>query len=383
MKKDKNKLYLFILFLILNLGKCQTAWAFDFGIITERKKTAAVIGMIILIGIAYAAVKIYRKMKYGGKGWAGYTVEDNDNILDLSLHYGVDWRTLAKTNNIEPPYVLRPGQNMLVPHKESSVDKKIDDIIERKFISADADISSNNQEIRSSKKIEVPVPSQISNVPVSDISSASIASKDYESEINGKKIALENMFTKQHEFRVNVEKQEKEQEKPQSKMIKVLIAIIFTLLVSGGAFYYWKNKNNSADQVQTEAEIQPQEVEVDSEKPAEEPKEEPVVEPKEEPKPEIKPGEINIKVLNLGAPAGSAGKTKDFLVSKNYTKTEAGNGEAENVKGATIYYKDESYKKEAEIIQKLLKDDQKITTQVKTAETSQEKSGDIVIILGK
>ena len=134
MKKDKNKLYLFILFLILNLGKCQTAWAFDFGIITERKKTAAVIGMIILIGIAYAAVKIYRKMKYGGKGWAGYTVEDNDNILDLSLHYGVDWRTLAKTNNIEPPYVLRPGQNMLVPNKESSVDKKIDDIIERKFI---------------------------------------------------------------------------------------------------------------------------------------------------------------------------------------------------------------------------------------------------------
>lgn len=97
---------------------------------------------------------------------------------------------------------------------------------------------------------------------------------------------------------------------------------------------------------------------------------------------EVAPADLSIKVLNAGALAGSAGKTKTTLVGKGYAKVEAGNGQGENVVGSTVYYKSEQFKKSAEAIKKILTT-AKIIFTVKEALVAEQQSADIVVILGK
>jgi MarR-like DNA-binding transcriptional regulator SgrR of sgrS sRNA len=80
--------------------------------------------------------------------------------------------------------------------------------------------------------------------------------------------------------------------------------------------------------------------------------------------------------------AGQAGKIKDFLTDKKYKKVEADNFSGEQQTGSTLYYKEEKFKQEALWIADILKD-QKIEPEVKLASTDEEKSGDLVLVLGK
>jgi cellobiose-specific phosphotransferase system component IIB len=97
---------------------------------------------------------------------------------------------------------------------------------------------------------------------------------------------------------------------------------------------------------------------------------------------EILPAEINIKVLNSGALAGSAGKVSSLLVSKGYKKAQAGNGESENVSGSFVYFSGEEFKKQAEAVNEILIAG-KIKSEMKEAATAEQKSADVVVILGK
>lgn len=97
---------------------------------------------------------------------------------------------------------------------------------------------------------------------------------------------------------------------------------------------------------------------------------------------EIDGTELEIKVYNASGVAGQAGKIKDFLTDKKYKKVEADNFSGEQQTGSTLYYKEEKFKQEALWIADILKD-QKIEPEVKLASTDEEKSGDLVLILGK
>ncbi|MDY0302325.1 MAG: LytR C-terminal domain-containing protein [Candidatus Moranbacteria bacterium] len=97
---------------------------------------------------------------------------------------------------------------------------------------------------------------------------------------------------------------------------------------------------------------------------------------------EIDGTELEIKVYNASGVAGQAGKIKDFLTDKKYKKVEADNFSGEQQTGSTLYYKEEKFKQEALWIADILKD-QKIEPEVKLASTDEEKSGDLVLVLGK
>lgn len=71
----------------------------------------------VLLSILFI-IKIINKKKYSGKGWGEYTVQVGETLQDLSERFDVDWKKLAKTNNIKPPYILKPGETILVPKKE-------------------------------------------------------------------------------------------------------------------------------------------------------------------------------------------------------------------------------------------------------------------------
>ena len=52
-----------------------------------------------------------------------YTVKDGDTLSSIGRSLGIDWKTLATANDLKAPYVIRPGQKLIVPGKPPSVSK--------------------------------------------------------------------------------------------------------------------------------------------------------------------------------------------------------------------------------------------------------------------
>lgn len=92
------------------------------------------------------------------------------------------------------------------------------------------------------------------------------------------------------------------------------------------------------------------------------------------------PLETSVKILNGGSFGGSAGKMKTLLVEKGYKKLEVGNSNV-NYSGTTIFYQAE-FKAVAEKILSDLKPKYS-SAQIKPGASVEEKSGSVVIILGK
>lgn len=44
-----------------------------------------------------------------------YKVQKGDTIFSISQAYNVDWATLATLNNLQSPFLLRPGQILNIP----------------------------------------------------------------------------------------------------------------------------------------------------------------------------------------------------------------------------------------------------------------------------
>ena len=74
---------------------------------------------IIVLAIATLKVRgLVLNKKYGGKGWVEYTTADGDTLDKLASKHNTDWKTIARTNNLKPPYVLKKGQKILVPPRK-------------------------------------------------------------------------------------------------------------------------------------------------------------------------------------------------------------------------------------------------------------------------
>lgn len=94
----------------------------------------------------------------------------------------------------------------------------------------------------------------------------------------------------------------------------------------------------------------------------------------------VSPLDTAIKILNGGAVGGSAGKMKELLAGKGYKKLEASNSNSA-YSGTTIFYRSEA----KTVAEKILTDikSKYPFAQIKLGASSEEKSGPIVIILGK
>jgi LysM repeat protein len=80
--------------------------------------TAVLIYIVILIviigGTSYI---IWRRRQFANlhQETVGYKVRSGDNIQILAEKLSIDWRKLAKLNNLKPPYSLQQGQLIRVP----------------------------------------------------------------------------------------------------------------------------------------------------------------------------------------------------------------------------------------------------------------------------
>jgi LysM repeat protein len=44
-----------------------------------------------------------------------HTVQPRETLFLISLHYGVPWRSIASANNLSAPYMIYPGQTLVIP----------------------------------------------------------------------------------------------------------------------------------------------------------------------------------------------------------------------------------------------------------------------------
>ena len=197
---------------------------------------------------------------------------------------------------------------------------------------------------------------------------------------------------KQETFIASLGRKKTEEEKPANSQLEyvegktslgkkiffaVLSLIVLGALIGGG--YLWRLKKPAANpagekenEVVIPVSLEPSVDQTMEEKSTDE----------NQPVAEVAPAALGVKVLNAGAAAGSAGRIKTLLAGQGYVKTEAGNGQGENVIGATVYYKGEQFKKPAEALKEILAAG-KIKAEVKEALTAEQQSADVVVILGK
>ena len=169
-----------------------------------------------------------------------------------------------------------------------------------------------------------------------------------------------------------------EEKTPQRK--KIIFSVLGVVVLSGlmgGGYWLWINKKQKTASEETQnftiIPVNPESEQniSESEQPVPESKQPALID-------KIK---LTVKVLNEGAAAGSAGKTKDLLRGKGYAKAEAGNGELEST-GTFVYYSGQASSQDAEAVSKILSDNG-TKSKTKEALTSEQKSADIVVGLGK
>jgi len=81
--------------------------------------------LIAAITTAVVAYRQYRLRKANIKThWVEYIIKDGDNIQNIAKTQHVRWTTLAKTNNIKPPYILEPGKTIKVPGAKTTTKKR-------------------------------------------------------------------------------------------------------------------------------------------------------------------------------------------------------------------------------------------------------------------
>lgn len=182
-------------------------------------------------------------------------------------------------------------------------------------------------------------------------------------------------------------------ERIKENIILSAMAVLILAMIAGTGYWIWTKFASPREENKVSI------TSITEEPKAEEPKNEESIQeetkPAEEPTPPaaeepaysadkektILPAEVNVKVLNGGAPPGSAAKIRDLLKTKGYTKIEAANANLSSYAGVNIYYRAE-FKSEAEKIKEALAVQYK-AIEMKEGTNAQEASGDIVVILGK
>ncbi len=82
----------------------------------------SIIALILTLIAIAISTKLLKKRLFNQyiKKCTKYPVQPTDHLITLAKTYGVNWKKLAKINNIKPPYEIRAGEIILVPPLKKS-----------------------------------------------------------------------------------------------------------------------------------------------------------------------------------------------------------------------------------------------------------------------
>lgn len=108
-----------------------------------------------------------------------------------------------------------------------------------------------------------------------------------------------------------------------------------------------------------------------------------VAEKKSEPTlPSVAKNALDVKVMNGGAPKGTAAKVADVLKKDGYAKVTTGSASG-NYTGAVVYYTGANESSAKAISQVLLKEYPQITVQASASSTGETSVSSVVVMIGK
>ena len=352
--------------------------------------------LFLLAFAAYEAWRLYHKKKYGGIGWVPYAVQKGEDVVGLALQNNVNWKVLVKVNKLKAPYSLETGRTILIPPldgvspiNEAMLEKKVENLLIEKepediLPAEEAPIEEAVQKVIEKEKIENEG-KKIKAEPVKKEEIYGEKTGPAGEEPAQKKKSKEEFIAKLARREVSEEKEEIVEEKSflWKKLGWIIPGAIFLAIAIWGVVAFLGK--NGKEEIVIQEKIPPISIGNNSEDAN---KNQAAEEEKNTADQNASLGnndtkaKISLIVLNGGASEGAAGKIKDILVSGGYSKAEAKNALASDHSGAAVYYKDDSLKETAEAIKEVISG-QKIAALVKKAATMEQKSADVVVMLGK
>ncbi len=79
---------------------------------------AAMVEIAVPIFIIFLAIVLFlrkRRKRHVRTKWQQYTVKQGDSVTSLAIERKTKWKKIAKTNSLKAPYLLQPGQQILLP----------------------------------------------------------------------------------------------------------------------------------------------------------------------------------------------------------------------------------------------------------------------------
>jgi hypothetical protein len=79
--------------------------------------------VVALLALLYA-IKKKRDHKYAvAHHWQNYSVKQGDDVQLVAKNFGINWKLLARSNNLKAPYKLSPNSTIKVPHQRTKRNK--------------------------------------------------------------------------------------------------------------------------------------------------------------------------------------------------------------------------------------------------------------------
>ncbi|MEI7498351.1 MAG: LysM domain-containing protein [Candidatus Falkowbacteria bacterium] len=72
----------------------------------------------ILIAVIFLAIRAQLNRRKIKNTWVMYEVLDEDDLSSIAERHHINWKLLAKTNHLEAPFLIKPGQKLRVPPQQ-------------------------------------------------------------------------------------------------------------------------------------------------------------------------------------------------------------------------------------------------------------------------
>ena len=83
-----------------------------------RRRANAVAALVAAAWVASCALQlpapVQDRSTTEGARWKTYTVREKDTLYSIAWQHNLDYEALAEANGIEPPYIIRPGQRLVL-----------------------------------------------------------------------------------------------------------------------------------------------------------------------------------------------------------------------------------------------------------------------------